>query len=258
MARGHVEVGPAFLHVGRARVVEAVPLVALRRIRSRFERLDQVALRFARAACKQDVADAHGLELDAQVLLDGAERRRVVVGGDRNPGLDQRFVELRVRRRLAGRVAEALAVGKTGGRHAGVAVERRLRAAVADARVRVANGTRHPVREHADLRVVVPGHLHVDAVARAADRLPGLDDLLGHEVRPSFSLGVPHVAVDLVDHVPLIERSRHVAGRVGVLVGTFRRTDRTLREHDRHTGRAIDVAFERRYPVAADQVVAVE
>ena len=89
VTRRHVEVGPAFLHVGRARVVEAVPLVALRCIRSRFERLDQVALRFARAACKQDVADAHGLELDAQVLLDGTERRRVVVGGDRNAGLDQ-------------------------------------------------------------------------------------------------------------------------------------------------------------------------
>src|SRR5438445_268835 len=130
MTRGHGRVGPTLSHVGGTRIVEAVPAVVLRRVRARFERLDEVALRFARARGEKHRADAHRLKLDPKILLDGTERRYVVVRGHWDAGGGQTFVEAGVRQALPRRVAHALTVGKAGCGHAGISVQRALCATV--------------------------------------------------------------------------------------------------------------------------------
>jgi hypothetical protein len=74
----------ALAAAGRA-VVVAVEDVALRRVRAALEVEHEVDLRLAGARRQQHLAEAHHLQLDAGVLLDGAEGARRVAVRERQP-----------------------------------------------------------------------------------------------------------------------------------------------------------------------------
>src|SRR5205823_3396467 len=107
----------------------AVPDVALRGVGAALEVEDEVDLGLTRAGGQQDVAEAYGLQVDAQVLLDAHERGGVVVVGHGDAGLAQRLPHGGIDTGTA-----PLAVGQPEDRRAGIAIERGLGAAGRHAR----------------------------------------------------------------------------------------------------------------------------
>ena len=238
---------PGRVRVLRARVFVPVVDVALGLVGSALEVEDQVHLRLARARRKYNFAHAERLDVQAQVFLYPAERRRVVVLRHRRAGRLQLFPRVVGDwQLLTGEVALALAIWKAQDRRAGIAFDGRLGAAVGDARVRVRDRARHPNVTRNDREVCRVRH----EPAAGADLIVSLLDRVREVARAALGLRVPHVCPRADDAV-----GEHLV--VAAEVGAFGASDVALAPDEVRSEVALDVSLRRREVVGRDQVVAV-
>ena len=259
--------------VDQAGPIEAVVLVAQQLVGARFQIQDQIDLGLTGAGGQQHLADAEGLQVDAQVLLDAGEGGGIVVVGHRHAlalelGVDDG--------RLAGqlvlaREAKAAAVRQADDRHAHVALDAALRVAVGHRRVRMRQRPRRPIA--AVVHGEVGGQRHLHTRPAGADLRPPAEHVVGQKAHQAFVLGKVGVFHDPRHALPglaIIARGlrgvlRPVAADAAVIGNHLALVARVLGTADVALGKdqrraqlAVDVALQRRQEVRGVQVVRLQ